>query len=129
MHFFSLLSLSSHFFRYCEILQTSLYFSCSLGSYSWFSKCPYFYPNNSLMPQTTTTNATRTAITIKAIIPMSSNISNISKSVSNIQHTKHTRRANAAMLITYDKHPPLIILFRAFFKILYDKLDKLVRQC
>ena len=70
------------------------------------------------------TNATTTHSAIK---PSVSNMSKIRKSVSNIQHTKHTRRANAAMLIMYDKHPPLMILFRAFFNVLYDKLDKLVR--
>ena len=52
------------------------------------------------------TNATTTCSAIK---PSVSNMSNIRKSVSNIQHTKHIRSAIAAILITYDKHPPLII--------------------
>ena len=81
------------------------------------------------------TNATTT---YSAIRPSVSNMSNIRKSVAKIQHTKHIRSAIAAILITYDKHPPLIIvcfnmlydnLFRAFFNVLYDKLDELVRQC
>ena len=75
------------------------------------------------------TNATTTCSAIK---PSVSNMSNIRKSVSNIQHTKHIRSAIAAILITYDKHPPLIIvcfnmlydnLFRAFFNVLYKNLD------
>ena len=85
------------------------------------------------MTQMTITIMTNATTIYSAVKPSVSNMSNIRKSVSNIQHTKHTRRANAAMLITYDKHPPLIILIcyhlEPFFKILYDKLDKLVRQC
>ena len=77
----------------------------------------------------TITIMTKATTTYSAIKPIVSNMSNIRKSVANIQHTRHIRSAIAAMLITYDKHPPLMILFRAFFNILYDKLDKLVRQC
>ena len=70
-----------------------------------------------------------------AIKPSSSKMSKIRKSVANIQHTRHIRRAIAAILITYDKHPLIIVchlidlLFRGLFKLLYEKLDKLVRQC
>lgn len=60
------------------------------------------------MTITIMTNAT---ITFNAIRPSVSNMSKIKKSVANIQHTKHIRSANAARLITYDKHPPLIIAF------------------
>ena len=52
------------------------------------------------------TNATTTYSAIK---PSVSNMSNIRKSVSNIQHTKHIRSAIAAILITYDKHPLIIV--------------------
>ena len=58
------------------------------------------------MTITIMTNAT---ITFNAIKPSVSNMSNIRKSVSNIQHTKHIRRAIAAMLITYDKHPLIVV--------------------
>ena len=61
------------------------------------------------MTQMTITIMTNATTTQSAIKPSVSNMSNIRKSVSNIQHTKHTRMANAAMLITYDKHPPLMI--------------------
>ena len=54
------------------------------------------------------TNATTTCSAIK---PSVSNMSNIRKSVANIQHTKHIRSAIAAILITYDKHPLIIICF------------------
>ena len=86
----------------------------------------------------TITIMTKATTTYSAIKPSISNMSNIRKSVANIQHTRHIRSAIAAILITYDKHPPFIIvcfnmlydnLFRAFFNVLYDKLDKLVRQC
>ena len=60
------------------------------------------------MTITIMTNAT---ITFNAIKPSVSNMSNIRKSVSNIQHTKHIRRAIAAMLITYDKHPLIMVCF------------------
>ena len=128
------------------------------------------------------TNATTTCSAIK---PSVSNMSNIRKSVAKIQHTRHIRRAIAAMLITYEKHPLIIVcfyqgtiymltlqlkttriilinnlnnliqqlarqstpcraqgisckchqvykspnLFRGFFHVLCDKLDKLVREC
>ena len=52
------------------------------------------------------TNATTTHSAIK---PSVSNMSNIRKSVSNIQHTKHIRSAIAAILITYDKHPLIVV--------------------
>ena len=142
------------------------------------------------MTITIMTNAT---ITFNAIKPSVSNMSNIRKSVANIQHTRHIRSAIAAILITYDKYPLIIIcfsvyeltpnllkrigvnsncqflsirgyllfwahknatrcigepkqkrcacynrchqvykspyLFRGLFKLLYEKLDKLVRQC
>ena len=49
-------------------------------------------------------------ITIRnAIKASSNNMSNIRKSVANIQHTKHIRSAIAAILITYDKHPLIIV--------------------
>lgn len=48
--------------------------------------------------------------TIRSAIKASSyNVSNIRKSVANIQHTKHIRSAIAAILITYDKHPLIIV--------------------
>ena len=81
------------------------------------------------MTITIMTNAT---ITFNAIKPSVSNMSNIRKSVANSQHTRHIRSAIAAILITYDKHPTLIIvcfnmlsdnLFRAFFNVLYKNLD------
>ena len=58
------------------------------------------------MTITIMTNAT---MTCNAIKPSVNNMSNIRKSVANIQHTRHIRSAIAAILITYDKHPPLII--------------------
>ena len=57
------------------------------------------------------TNATTTCSAIK---PSVSNMSNIRKSVAKIQHTRHIRRAIAAMLITYDKHPLIIICFSVY---------------
>jgi len=69
----------------------------------------FFYPNSSLMTQMTITIMTKATTTYSAIKPIVSNISNIRKSVSNIQHTKHIRRAIAAMLITYDKHPLIVV--------------------
>ena len=94
-----------------------------------------FYPNSSLMTQMTITIMTKATTIYSAIKPSSSKMSNIRKSVANIQHTRHIRSAIAAMLITYDKHPLIIVchlsdlLFRGLFKLLYEKLDKLVRQC
>ena len=58
------------------------------------------------MTITIITNATTTCSAIK---PSVSNMSNIRKSVSNIQHTKHIRSAIAAILITYDKHPLIVV--------------------
>ena len=58
------------------------------------------------MTITIMTNAT---MTYSAIKPSVSNMSNIRKSVSNIQHTKHIRSAIAAILITYDKHPLIVV--------------------
>ena len=52
------------------------------------------------------TNAITTRNAIKA---SSNNMSNIRKSVANIQHTKHIRSAIAAMLITYEKHPLIVV--------------------
>ena len=86
------------------------------------------------------TNATTTYSAIK---PSSSNMSNIRKSVANIQHTRHIRSAIAAILMTYDKHPLIMVCFLAlmlitcylkiysegFFHVLRNELDKLVRQC
>ena len=63
------------------------------------------------MTQMTITIMANATTTHSAIKPSVSNMSNIRKSVSNIQHTKQTRRANAAMLITYDKHPLIIVCF------------------
>ena len=57
------------------------------------------------------TNATTTYSAIK---PSVSNMSNIRKSVANIQHTRHIRSAIAAILITYDKHPLIIICFSVY---------------
>ena len=81
----------------------------------------------------TITIMTSTTITFNAIKPSVSNMSNIRKSVANIQHTRHIRSAIAAMLITYDKHPLIVVchlinLFRGLFKLLYEKFDKLVRE-
>ena len=78
---------------------------------------------------------TKATTIYSAIKPSSSKMSKIRKSVANIQHTRHIRSAIAAILITYDKHPLIIVchlsdlLFRGLFKLLYEKLDKLVRQC
>jgi hypothetical protein len=52
------------------------------------------------------TNAITTRNTIKA---SSNNMSNIRKSVANIQHTKLIKSAIAAIQITYDKHPLIIV--------------------
>ena len=94
-----------------------------------------FYPNSSVITKITITIMTNATITFNAIKPSVSKMSNIRKSVAKIQYTRHIRRAIAAMLITYDKHPLIIVchlsdlLFRGLFKLLYEKLDKLVRQC
>ena len=82
----------------------------------------------------TITIMTKATTTYSAIKPIVSNMSNIRKSVAKIQHTRHIRRAIAAMLITYDKHPLIVVchlinLFRGLFKLLYEKFDKLVREC
>ena len=63
------------------------------------------------MTITIMTNATTTCSAIK---PSISNMSNIIKSVANIQHTIHIISAIAAILITYDKHPLIIVCFSAF---------------
>ncbi len=63
------------------------------------------------MTITIMTNAT---ITFNAIKPSVSKMSKIRKSVANIQHTKHIRSAIAAMLITYDKHPIIIVCFSVY---------------
>ena len=62
----------------------------------------------------TITIMTSTTITFNAIKPSVSNMSNIRKSVANIQHTRHIRSAIAAILITYDKHPLIIVSFSVF---------------
>ena len=72
------------------------------------------YPNNSLITQMTITIMTNATTTCSAIKPSISNMSNIIKSVANIQHTIHIRSAIAAILITYDKHPLIIVCFSAF---------------
>lgn len=72
------------------------------------------YPNNSLMTQMTITIMTNATTTCSAIKPSIRNMSNIIKSVANIQHTIHIRSAIAAILITYDKHPLIIVCFSAF---------------
>ena len=59
----------------------------------------------------TITIMTSTTITVNAIRPSVSNMSNIRKSVAKIQHTRHIRSAIAAMMITYDKHPLIIVCF------------------
>ena len=69
----------------------------------------YFYPKNSLITQMTITIMTKATTTYSAIKPIVSNMSNIRKSVAKIQHTRHIRRAIAAMLITYDKHPLIVV--------------------
>lgn len=73
-----------------------------------------FYPNNSLITQMTITIMTKATTTYSAIKPIVSNMSNIRKSVANIQHTRHIRSAIAAMLITYDKHPLIIVWFSIY---------------
>ena len=70
-----------------------------------------FYPNSSLMTQMTITIMTKATTTYSAIRPIVSNMSNIRKSVANIQHTRHIRSAIAAILITYDKHPLIVVWF------------------
>jgi hypothetical protein len=65
------------------------------------------------MTITIITNATTTYRAIKASI---SNMSNIIKSVANIQLTRHIRSAITAILITYDKHPLIIICFYCHYK-------------
>ena len=59
----------------------------------------------------TITIMTSTTITFNAIKPSVSNMSNIRKSVANIQHTRHIRSAIAAILMTYDKHPLIMVRF------------------
>ena len=81
----------------------------------------------------TITIMTKATTTYSAIKPIVSNMSNIRKSVANIQHTRHIRSAIAAILMTYDKHPLIVVchlinLLRGLFKLLYEKLDKLVRE-
>ena len=76
------------------------------------------YPNNSLMTQMTITIMTNATTTCSAIKPSISNMSNIIKSVANIQHTIHIRSAIAAILITYDKHPLIIVCFSVFMLII-----------
>ena len=76
------------------------------------------------MTITIMTNATMTCSAIK---PSVSNMSNIRKSVSNIQHTKHISSAIAAILITYDKHPPLIIVVLICYLTIY--LDSFLMFC
>ena len=66
------------------------------------------------MTQMTITIMTNATTTCSAIKPSISNMSNIIKSVANIQHTIHIRSAIAAILITYDKHPLIIVCFSAF---------------
>ena len=62
----------------------------------------------------TITIMTKATTTYSAIKPIVSNMSNIRKSVANIQHTRHIRSAIAAMLITYDKHPLIIVSFSIY---------------
>ena len=66
----------------------------------------------------TITIMTKATTTCSAIKPSVSNMSNIRKSVANIQHTRHIRSAIAAMLITYDKHPLIIVSFSVYKLIL-----------
>ena len=66
------------------------------------------------MTQMTITIMTKATTIYSAIKPSSSKMSNIRKSVAKIQHTRHIRRAIAAMLITYDKHPLIIICFSVY---------------
>ena len=62
----------------------------------------------------TITIMTKATTTYSAIKPSVSNMSNIRKSVANIQHTRHIRSAIAAILITYDKHPLIIVCFSVY---------------
>ena len=62
----------------------------------------------------TITIMTKATTTYSAIKPIVSNMSNIRKSVANIQHTRHIRSAIAAILMTYDKHPLIIVSFSVF---------------
>ena len=75
------------------------------------------------MTITIITNATTTYRAIKASI---SNMSNIIKSVANIQLTRHIRSAIAAILITYDKHPLIIVCFYCHYKYNNRSLKKLL---
>ena len=62
----------------------------------------------------TITIMTKATTTYSAIKPSVSNMSNIRKSVANIQHTRHIRSAIAAILMTYDKHPLIIVWFSIY---------------
>ena len=55
-----------------------------------------------------------------------SNMSNIIKSVANIQLTRHIRSAIIAILITYDKHPLIIVCFYCHYKYNNRSLKKLL---
>ena len=67
----------------------------------------------------TITIMTKATTTYSALKPIVSNMSNIRKSVANIQHTKHISSAIVAILMTYDKHPPLIIVcFYSYYQYL-----------
>ena len=57
----------------------------------------------------TTTIMPNATTTCSAIKPSISNMSNRRKSVIKSQHTRHIRSAIAAILITNDKHPLIII--------------------
>lgn len=63
------------------------------------------------MTITIMTNATTIYSAIK---PSVSNMSNIRKSVANIQHIRQIRSAIAAILMTYDKHPLIIVCFSVY---------------
>jgi hypothetical protein len=74
------------------------------------------------MTITIITNATTICRAPKTNI---SNMSNIIKSVANIQLTRHIRSAIMAILITYDKHPLIIVCFYCYYKYNNRSLKKL----
>ena len=65
----------------------------------------------------TITIMTKATTTYSAIKPSVSSMSKIRKSVANIQHTRHIRSAIAAILMTYDKHPLIMVCFSVFMLI------------
>ena len=78
------------------------------------------------MSQMTITIITNATTICKAPKTNISNMSNIIKSVANIQLTRHIRSAITAILITYDKHPLIIICFYGHYKYNNRSLKKLL---